>query len=100
MNTTQWCSALWAAFCSAPWRVQVTVVLALVLLLVGIVVVSLGVGRVVGWVSERLERRREPAPAEPVDPFVRVLALKPSAVRREFQALIEADAAADSEGAR
>lgn len=100
MTASQWCSALWALFCSLPWQVQAALVLALVLLGVGLVAVSLEVGRVAGWVQERLDRRREPAPTEPVDPFVRVLALKPSAVRREFQALIDADAAADSEGAR
>lgn len=99
MNTSQWCSALWALFCSMPLRLQVTVVLALVLLLVGLVVVSLGVGRVVGWVSERLERRREPAPAEPVDPFVRVLGLPPHEVSPELRGIVEASAD-DAEASR
>lgn len=100
MNTSQWCSAVWAVFCSLPWQAQAALVLALVLLGVGIVVVSLGAGRVAGWAGGRLQRRRRESAVAPVDPFVRVLALKPSAVRREFQALIDADAAADSEGAR
>lgn len=101
MNTSQWCSALWEQFRLFPWQVQAALLLALVLLLVGLVVVSLGAGRVAGWAGSRILRRRNrPSAAAPADPFARVLALKPSAVRREFQALIDADAAADSEGAR
>lgn len=53
MNTSQWFSALWEQFCLLPWQARAALALALVLLLVGAVVVSLGAGRVVGWAGER-----------------------------------------------
>lgn len=99
MNTSQWCSALWAAFCSAPWRVQVTVVLALVLLLVGIVAVSLGVGRVTawaaGWIGQRRQARAVPRP----DWTDRILSLRPEDFSAEFWAIVEASSD-DTEASR
>lgn len=53
MNTSQWCSAVWGQFCLLPWQAQAALALALVLLLVGAVVVSLGAGRVAAWAGER-----------------------------------------------
>ena len=50
MNTSQWCSAVWSVFCSMPLRLQVTVVLALVLLGAGLVAAWL-------WCSQLLRRR-------------------------------------------
>lgn len=92
MTLAQLCSLLLAL----PFAVQAALVLALVLLVVGVAAVSLAAGRAVAWVQDRF---RAPAEVEPVDPFVRVLALPPHAVAREFQAIVEASAD-DTEAAR
>lgn len=85
---------LWALFCSLPLVVQAWIVFALLLLGVGVWTASRCAGRVVAWADERRERR-----AAAVDPFVRVLGLAPEAVRREFQAIVDASAD-DTEAAR